>query len=294
MFRCQSLTPFVTVAALELMLDTVAVAAGQKSVGKLWCQNIPLVNVPQGGEPKPITIILPFYENHDFLKVHLGWWATFPASLRRHLSAIIVDDGSPRPAVLPEDKPFPMRLFRIGVDVRWNWLAARNIGFHHAPEGWCVVTDMDHIIPESTATALVYGKHIPEMVYAFSRIEHSGEAINPHSASFLMTKAIFWRTGGYDEALSGHYGTDGDYRRRLAHVAPLSILHDRLIRYEYQGDSSTSTYKRKQPEDAKAKAIIGQRGKGWKPQALTFPYTEVGQGQSDIKGMVYGGETGDY
>lgn len=263
-------------------------------MGKLWCQNIPTVYVPQGAEPKPVTFILPFYQNHDFLKVQVGRWATFPASLRQHLSAIVVDDGSPEPAVLPEDKPFPVRLFRIGVDVRWNWLAARNIGFNHANDGWCLVTDMDHVIPESTATAVVYGKHDPNKVYAFSRIEHTGEPATPHSASFLMTRAMFWRIGGYDEALSGHYGTDGDYRRRLARVADMAILQDRLIRHEYQGDSSTTHYLRKQPEDAKAKAIIGQRGKGWKPQALTFPYTEVNQGQADIAGTTYGGETGDY
>ena len=167
-------------------------------MGTPWSASLPLVHVHQGAEPKHVTFIVPFYMNHDFLKVQLGWWSTFPASLRQHLSAIIVDDGSPEPARLPWPLPFPVRLFRIDVDLRWNWLAARNIGFHHAPEGWCLVTDIDHVIPESTATAAVYGKHNPGTIYGFSRREHSGEPLNPHPNSWLMTRAVFWMVGGYD------------------------------------------------------------------------------------------------
>lgn len=266
-------------------------------MGKLWCEGFPTVHVAQGGEPKRLTLIVPYYENPDFLKLQVGWWATFPAWLREHLSAIIVDDGSPEPAQLPKTLPFPIRLFRIHQDVRWNWLAARNIGFHHAPEGWCLVTDIDHVVPQSTATAVVYGQHDPTKVYAFSRIEHDGRPANPHSASFLMTRQMFWRIGGYDEALSGHYGTDGDYRRRLAQHAQIHILEDRLIRHEYQGDSSTTRYLRKQPEDAAVKGIIATRGKRWQPRTLSFPYHEVFHPQAhatDVQGMVSAGVQGDY
>jgi len=205
--------------------------------------------------------------------VQLSWWWTFPAHLRQHIAAIIVDDGSPeKPA---EDvlkgyaQPFPIRLFRIEKDVRWNWLAARNIGAHHAKDGWCVLTDMDHVIPQSTAEALVYGKHDPSKVYAFSRIEHSGEKVNPHSASFLMTRSMFWKIGGYDERYSGFYGTDGMYRKRLAKHATINVLTDRLVRHEYQGDSSTTTYLRKQAEDANKPTFEGP------PKVLSFTYHEV-------------------
>ena len=246
----------------------------------LWCEKLPLVHIPQGAEPKPVTMVYPFYRNQQFLRQHLAWWSTFPASLRAHLSAIIVDDGSPEPAadVLQCGEfamPFPVRLFRIQKDVRWNWLAARNIGFHHAPDGWCLVTDMDHVVPESTATAAVYGKHDPGAIYAFSRREHSGALAAPHPNSWLMTRKMFWRVGGYDEALSGFYGTDGDWRRRCAATAPMYLLSDRLIRHEYQQDSSTTAYLRKQPEDAAVKRIVSARVKGWKPKTLSFAYDEV-------------------
>jgi hypothetical protein len=87
---------------------------------------------------------------------------------------------------------------------------------------------------------------------------------------------MFWKVGGYDEALSGHYGSDGDWRKRCAKVAPIQILSDRLIRHEYQDDSSTTRYRRKLPSDTAAvKRIVGARGPGWQPQTLSFDYAEI-------------------
>lgn len=248
-------------------------------VGRPWSEDLPRVTVPQSDQPKHIELIMPYYCNPDFLGQQIRWWQTFPVSLREHLSAIIVDDGSPatpaadvlRNTVLP----IPIRLFRIDVDVRWNWLAARNIGFFHAPEGFCLVTDIDHVVPETTAMATVYGQHNTSTIYGFSRIEHFGQPLGPHPNSWLMTREMFWKVGGYDETLSGHYGTDGDWRRRMAATAPMHILTDRLIRHEYVGDSSTTHYRRKQPEDAAVKTLISRRSKGWRPKTLSFPYQEV-------------------
>lgn len=239
----------------------------------------PLVTTIKTAKAKRVTLIYPYYENPRFLCYQVERWLALPADLRQHLSAIIVDDGSPiDPATLflqTRHPPFPLRLFRIGVDRRWNWLAARNIGAHHAPEGWCLMTDMDHVAPEETLAALVYGEHAPGIIYRLSRREHDGKEIHPHPNSFFITRAMFWKSGGYDEALSGYYGTDGDMRRRLAATAPIRTLSEHLERHEYQGDSSTTTYKRKEPIDAAKKKIIATRGRGWRPRVLSFPYAEV-------------------
>lgn len=242
--------------------------------GRLWCERIPTVKVARGTTPKRLTFIYPYYENAAFLQKQLAHWAGYPADIRDHLSVIVVDDGSPTPATIT-DFPFPVRLFRIEVDVRWNWLAARNLGAHHAEDGWLLLTDMDHMVPATTVHSLIYGVHDPTRVYAFSRVEHTGQKAAPHSASFLMTRAMFWKIGGYDERLSGHYGTDGEYRRRVAQIAPMLVLTDTLMRHEYQGDSSTTRYLRKQPEDAAVKGLIAARGRDWKPKVLSFPAHEV-------------------
>jgi hypothetical protein len=250
-------------------------------MGAPWSAAFPVVYVGQSDQPKPLTLVLPYYDNPRFLRQQLAWWGTYPAHLRERLSVIVVDDGSPTaPAadvLAGEALPVALRLFRLEVDGRWNWLAARNIGAHHAAPGWVLLTDMDHVLPASTLDALVYGLHDPGVIYGFSRIEHTGEALAPHPNSWFLTREMFWSVGGYDETLSGHYGTDGDWRRRCAAAAPLQILEERLVRHEYVGDSSTTAYLRKQPQDAAVKRLVAARTrvKGWRPKTLSFPYHQV-------------------
>lgn len=242
----------------------------------LWCRHLKTAAVEHGTIPKRLTLVLPFYDNHAFLQTQLRRWAAWPQSASEHVEVIIVDDGSPMPLSITAP-PVRLRQFRIDVDVRWNWLAARNIGAHHAAGEWLLLTDMDHVVPNDTLWSVIFSQHDPKVVYAFSRREHTGQIVNPHSASFLMTKALFWKIGGYDEALSGFYGTDGEYRRRVAARARMQILPDYLERHEYVDDSSTSRYKRKQPEDARVRQLIAARTKTWFPKTLSFPYHEVHQ-----------------
>lgn len=253
------------------------VREGVALMGAPGFDDAPIVHVTTG-MPKLIQFVYPYYENPIFLAKQLDMWHMYPQLVKDNIRAIIVDDGSPltpavrvlRGCVLP----FPIRLFRIDVDVRWNWLAARNIGMKHSQDGWCVMTDMDHVIDSDTAIRLVLGKYNENVIYRFSRRESSGAPIHPHPNSMLMIKRMFWKVGGYDEALSGHYGTDGDWRRRCAAKAKIQTLRDELVRYEYVDDSSTTGYKRKQLEDAGKKAIIAQRKSNWRPKTLSFPYHE--------------------
>jgi hypothetical protein len=247
----------------------------------LWCEGFPTVAVPKGDRAKRITLVYPYFENRAFFGAQIRHWMGIPDPMRQYVSVIVVDDGSPTHPAEDVAKYFGalpfLRLFRIDVNVRWNWLAARNIGAYHAEDGsWLLMTDMDHVVPTDTIWSLVFGDHDPSVAYAFARREHTGVSIHPHSASFFLTKAMYWRIGGYDETLSGHYGTDGMYRRELAKHARIKILNDSLIRHEYQGDSSTEGLKRKDPADKdQIRALVAKRGKGWTPKVLSFPYHEV-------------------
>jgi hypothetical protein len=246
-------------------------------MGAPGCDDAPIVTVPLGTEARDITLIMPYYENPVFMVKQYDRLRGLSEDLKRNLAVIIVDDGSPNePAEgvlsgIAQDE-LSLKLFRTEVDVRWNWLAARNIGARHAVTKWIMLTDMDHMLPERTLRTLIYGQHSKGTIYRFSR---TGTKTHPHPNSWFMTREMYWRVGGYDEALSGHYGTDGEYRRRCAATASVRIMDVPLELHEHEGDSSTVHYLRKQPEDAKAKQLIKARRPGWKPKVLSFPYHEV-------------------
>lgn len=243
--------------------------------------NAPIA-VIETAEPKDlIQLVYPYYDNPEFFERQLLHWSSYDPLILGRLSVIVVDDGSPSyPAEQVVRKflvPFNLRLFRIDVDVRWNWLAARNIGMHYAKNDWCILTDMDHVIPKETIHSVLHGKHDEKVIYRFSRRESTGAVIHPHPNSMLMTRAMFWKVGGYDETLSGFYGTDGDWRRRCSATARIATLRDELERHEKNGDSSTVRYLRKQPCDAGKKVLVEarKRVKNWRPKTLSFPYHEV-------------------
>jgi hypothetical protein len=247
-----------------------------------WARELPIVQIKTADQPKPVTLILPYYESPEFFKVQCEHLRHLPSDLAPYLTVIVVDDGSPtKPLRLP-DQPLTckVRAFRIERDVPWNWLAARNIGAHHAPHGWLLLTDMDHLVPHETIRSSIWGAHKASVIYGFARREHTGALISPHSASFLMHRDTFWLVGGYDEALSGYYGTDGDWRRRCARHAQFAILSDVIVRHEYVADGSSTAYPRKSPDDAVAvKRIVAHRGPHWRPKTLSFPYHELAADQ---------------
>ena len=234
------------------------------------CDDAPVVIVPLGNDARVFTLVMPYYDNPQFLERQMKH-----LMLLGGMDVIIVDDGSPTwPAVdvMRRWAQPNVRLYRVDVDVRWNWLAARNIGVRFARTEWVMLTDMDHMLPAGTWATLVHGEHDRKIIYRFSRI---GAKTHPHPNSWFMTHDMYWKVGGYDEALSGYYGTDGEYRRRCAATAPIRIMRDPLELHEHEGDASTRGYERKQPEDARGKQIVKMRGKSWKPKVLSFPYHEV-------------------
>jgi glycosyltransferase involved in cell wall biosynthesis len=226
-----------------------------------------------------------YYRNAGMLAEQFRRIRALPALLRDQICVIVVDDGSPDGEARGEPIGCPLSLYRIDVDVRWNQDAARNIAAHNAATQWLLLTDMDHIVSEPAWNRVLLDKLHKANVYRFSRttLEADGKETpyKPHPNSWLMTRTMYDLVGGYDEALAGHYGTDADFRDRVAQAAAIEMLEEHLIRVprETIPDASTTTYVRKgAPEDVgaiprikAARALVSN----WKPLRLSFAHKKI-------------------
>lgn len=237
---------------------------------------------------RKLTLCLAYYMNRSMLNLQFERLRALPDHLKSDLAVIVVDDGSPDGDAQGEEIGCPVSVFKIGVDIRWNQDAARNIAAHHAETLWLLLTDMDHLVPRETYERILGMKLSKKTVYRFSRetLQPFGETpattpYKPHPNSWLMTRATYERIGGYDERFAGHYGTDAEFRDRVAKNADIAMLDEVLIRVprEVVPDASTTTYQRKgAPEDDGAiKRIKAMRelDRHWEPLRLLFPYRQI-------------------
>lgn len=257
---------------------------------------------------RPLTLILPFYRNAGMLREQQAAWRALPRDIRKRLHVIVVDDGSPkRLRALPSVESdrgavASFRLYRLLEDVRWNWIACRNLGVAEASAtDWVLMTDIDHVVPEATWRALMTGELAERSVHRFSRVDAPHPlpwscapcacgsptcvgltAYRPHPNSWFMTRGMFDKVGGYDERLSGCYGTDGEFRDRVHATAESVVVRaDVLVRYprEVIPDASTTVFTRKgdKANDDDLRRRRDERTKlgDWRPLRGTFRWERV-------------------
>lgn len=249
---------------------------------------------------RELTMVLPHFQNLGMWAEQQRIWASYPAILRSRLHVIVVDDCSPdglwpTPESVTVEGLASLRIYRLTEKKRWNWLGCRNLGAKEATTEWILLTDIDHGLPMETLQRLLSTKLDPHSAYRFRRVT----ATKPwpyamadctdykmHNDSWFVTRDLFFhkRVGGYDERLSGCYGTSGEFKDRvMAATKTHVVLPDVLIRYprEVIADASTppSVYTRKgDPEnDAElqrrkdARALEGK----WRPLHGLTPSVQV-------------------
>ena len=245
-----------------------------------------------------LSLVMPFYLNRSMLELQMREWLRWSPKAKAQIEIIIVDDGSPDPALdvaLPGlgecDRPV-ISIYRITEDRPWHQHAARNLGAHVAQSPWLLLTDMDHVLTAHHADALLkrLARLNPGTAYFLHRIEAStglptlgrDDRPKPHPNSFVMTRDLYWQAGGYDEDFWGIYGTDGLFKSRLFTIAEQGFLkHVPLVRYwrEIVPDASTTTMPRKEgrrPGDKEAVMIRKiAEGREGKVTTLNFEWAKV-------------------
>jgi hypothetical protein len=242
----------------------------------------------------PFTLVMAYYDNPSMLQHHIRTWLGFDEALRQALHVIIVDDGSPRwhakevcdgiraKNLGHDDGLASFQLWRMGVDVRWNQDACRNVGVREALTQWVVLTDMDHVVPAETWEYLMCHPLDPRHIYTFARVTAPDLVpYRPHLNSWAITTDKYWQVGGYDEALAGNYGTDGDFNRRARRTAAIVDLKQWLVRYTrgLVRDANTTTLERKTVEDRlRIDRLYNSRRPDWRPLHFSFPCDRVALG----------------
>lgn len=180
---------------------------------------------------RELTLVLPHFQNLGMWAEQQTIFATYPEYLRGMLHVVVVDDCSPEgkyptPESVTIDGLASLRIYRLTEKKRWNWLACRNLGAKVATTEWLILTDIDHAVPSRTLWYALKEKLDPAQAYRFSRMTavkpwpyelDECEPYKPHNDSWLLTRALFFdhRVDGYDERLSGCYGTSGEFTHRL-------------------------------------------------------------------------------
>jgi len=246
-------------------------------------------------ESSNITLIYSYYENPQMFKIHQETWENYPSWIKKRLEVIVIDDCSSQfPAVnnIIISKDFPLKIYRIMKKVDWNWRAARNIGVYESVENsWILITDMDLLICEATIARLFFdldkGKMDKKYFYTFDRvIAPDMRPYKNHPNTYFLHRELYLAAGGYDEIVSGFYGLDGIFRRRLERVSEGNIHLDGVNIIFYQRDFipdcslPSSMMKRKEDRDveelAKARQELKRRFQSnIKPQVLSFPFERV-------------------
>jgi hypothetical protein len=242
-----------------------------------------------------LTLVMPYFDNSSMLELQYEGWRKWPESIRDRFRVVIVDDGSESaPAgIVARPEGVSVEIYRVLVNIPWHQHGARNLGAKVAPEGWLLLTDMDHVLTAESAAVLFErmdrGKLDPSTVYMLDRVEvDTGKPTldrngnpKPHPNSFVMTRDMYWRIGGYDEDLTGVYGTDRYFRDRAYRFGKRGHLNIPLVRYwrDIVSDASTNGLPRKEGREvgAKERILAAKRARGEADvvKVLQFPWERI-------------------
>lgn len=244
-----------------------------------------------------LTIALPYYRNAAMLAAQYAAWGAYPDAIKPAIEIVLVDDGSPEPAIdVPRPDGLPaLRLYRVLEDRPWHQHGARNLAAREASGEWMLMTDMDHVLPAGSAAALLdVLEDAGDLAFTFARVDapHGRPKLDaygqphPHPNTFAVRRETFWRVGGYDEDCVG-YGTDGFFRQRLFEAVATTHLEAVPVwRYprEVITDASTQAPSGVDPKVFRDRArrteqnrrmLSAKAAAGRGPTVLSFPWERV-------------------
>jgi hypothetical protein len=233
-----------------------------------------------------LNVVFPYWEQPLMLREQVRHWEKWDSEILKATTFLICDDCSAEHPVdigLLESLGLDIRVWRITKKEPWNWRAPKNICMFNAPDGWSLVTDIDHVLVRSQVKKL-FGLPLDEdNAYFFKRRQaEDGSVFRNHTSSRLLTKEMFWKIGGYDESFVGtQSGWRGEYPRRVNLTAKATpTLPVYLLRYERTDidDANVELPRRDDgpvAETREEKIVAGIKA-GWTGiKVMTFPHERL-------------------
>lgn len=228
------------------------------------------------------------------LRKHLDNWAQYSPKARENFTLIVVDDGSPEPASNVIQASDGVSLYRIAKDVPWGRNVARNLGAHVCESPWLIQCDLDHVLPPSSADALLETEVSAEFWYRFSRwrvgkadetrrkdaIPDSCEfgRVKPHIDSYLIPRELFVLSP-YDSEYVGFLGGGSPFLKRMESIAPAKVLPDSVCLHVHTRhsvpDASVTTLSRDTSQYSKLRKEKERTGNTAPKMVLDFEWSRV-------------------
>lgn len=196
------------------------------------------------------------------LAEHARVWRDYPEGVE----VVVVDDGSAVPA-----QAEGCSIYRVTEDTPWHQDGARNLGAHVATGDWLLLLDIDHVLPAAELRRLLGLLPMLPEDCAFRprrRLVDDAYPLARAANIWLIRREDFWRVGGYDERLCGHYGTDLEFRPRLRRT----LIEERL-------PVTLDVYREQNVEDASTKGldrtVVNPPKLSGPPKVLGFEWSRV-------------------
>lgn len=253
-------------------------------------------------DAKPqISIVVPFYNQPAMLGTQFATWMQYSDYAKAHLQFIIVDDGSQLHRAADALSAAPrdglnLELYQIDVDIPWNRAGARNLGSAFVDGKWLVHLDIDHVLPPEAADALVgrENDYNPKKWYRFRRFrvgaadetrnkdkiprEQKFGEIKPHIDSYLCTRDLYLKVGGYDEDYSGCLGGGSPFLKQLEAAAAVQLLPPDTFLHVYTRyvcKDSSASLNRDTSEYTRRRKAKERAGNTTPKNPLRFPWHRV-------------------
>ena len=195
---------------------------------------------------KKITINLSYYNQVDVLRRHITGWKSWSKNLLYQFSFCIIDDCSKiKAGDIAKDLGYDnidLSVYRVEKDLYCNIAGVRNLAAQQCKTPWMMILDMDTIVSAELAESLLmYADTNEGICFKFNRRVQDTNHIKHnqvHPAVCIIRISDYWKVGGCEEDLVGHYGyTDPSFWHRSNGVLSVRTLSHLYLDYIPEGEA---------------------------------------------------------